>query len=339
MRKKFLTVLTTLAICGMTCSTAFASIDTSVFENKTDYDVEIDDFDDTGVISFAGGDDQPSGIFGGYVKNDDDNGYIYGVADIKLIQDGEIAVPRITFIYYGEDWIFTEKIIVKTSAHRYTFDVTRNTDTGDGKIYETCTVVLTDESIQLLKDIADGNTSMLDIRFSGDRKVDGSVVFDLDAMKELYGDYVAAGGLEQDLSVLQDMFPCAIKDLTRDSSGDSTEESTESSTEESSEEAAETTLEEATENVNSKISEWNDKNLNSYQYVPMKSNEGFFNIILLATDDTDLSENAIESAAKEAYDGLKECFKGHDISIGIIVAKSADEVLKTYSEKDLAALK
>ena len=85
MRKKFLTVLATLAVCGMTCSTAFASIDTSVFENKTEYDVEIDDFDDTGIISFVGGDDQPSGILGGFVKDDDDKGYIYGTVDIKLI--------------------------------------------------------------------------------------------------------------------------------------------------------------------------------------------------------------------------------------------------------------
>ena len=332
MRKKFLTVLTTLAICGMTCSTAFASIDTSVFENKTEYDVEIDDFDDTGIISFVGGDDQPSGILGGFVKDDDDKGYIYGTVDIKLIQDGEIAVPRIIFIYYGEDWIFTDKIIIKTTDHRYTFDVTRDTNTDDGKIYEICTLVLTDESIQLLKDIAEGSVSVMDIRFSGDRKVDGTVVFDLDAMKELYEDYAAAGGLDQDLSILHDTFPCAVKDLTKDSSN-------EDSTEDSSEETTETTLEEATENANSKISEWNDKNLNSYQYVPMESNEGFFNIILLATDDTDLSESAVEAAAKEAYDGLKECFKGHDISIGIILAKSADEVLKTYSEEDLAALK
>lgn len=327
MKKKILAILTTAVICGMTYSQVYAGIDTSIFENNTDYDVEIDDFEDTGLISFAGGDDRPSGILGGYLEDKDDKGYIYGSIDIKLIQEGEIAVPRMTLIYYGEDWIFTDKVIIKTNDHRYTFEGNCNTDNDDGKIYEICTLVLTDESIQLLKDLAEGNVSVMEVRFSGDRKVDGTIVFDHDAMEELYEDYSAAGGLDQNLSMLHDSFPCDVKNLTEDSGNEALDE-----------EAPETTLEEATENANSKLSEWNDQKLNSYQYIPMKSNEGFYNVILLAGEDADLTDDAIESTVKEVYDGLKECFKGHDISIGITVAKSADEILGLYSEEDLAAL-
>lgn len=119
-----------------------------------------------------------------------------------------------TLLYTGDDWIFTDKIIIKTESHRYTFDVDRDTDTAGGKITELYTLVFTDESIQLLKDVIDDEDIMLDFRLSGDRKVDGNLMFlDIDAVKEFYEDYVAAGGTKQDLSEVANSFPCEVKDI------------------------------------------------------------------------------------------------------------------------------
>ena len=75
-------------------------------------------------------------------------------------------------------------------------------------------LVFTDESIQLLKDVIDDEDIMLDFRLSGDRKVDGNLMFlDIDAVKEFYEDYVAAGGTKQDLSEVANSFPCEVKDI------------------------------------------------------------------------------------------------------------------------------
>lgn len=108
MKKTLLTLFTTIAVCGMSYSQVYAQIDVSVFENKADYDVDMDDFDDTGEISFVGGDNMPSGTVIG--NPDGDSGYISGELDIKIIDDGNIAAPRMTLLYTGDDWIFTGHI-------------------------------------------------------------------------------------------------------------------------------------------------------------------------------------------------------------------------------------
>ena len=81
MKKTLLTLFTTIAVCGMSYSQVYAKIDVSVFENKADYDVDMDDFDDTGEISFVGGDNMPSGTVIG--NPDGDSGYISGELDMK----------------------------------------------------------------------------------------------------------------------------------------------------------------------------------------------------------------------------------------------------------------
>lgn len=85
MKKTLLTLFTTIAVCGMSYSQVYAQIDVSVFENKADYDVDMDDFDDTGEISFVGGDNMPSGTVIG--NPDGDSGYISGELDMDLMEN------------------------------------------------------------------------------------------------------------------------------------------------------------------------------------------------------------------------------------------------------------
>lgn len=322
MKKKIFTALAAATVWGMVCSPVYAGIDESVFENKGEYKVEWSSSGEEGLITITDG-----SFLGGFVKDKEDEGTIYGSIDIKILGNGDIAAPRLSLIYYGEDWISTEQVIVRTSDHSYTFDVDTTTDTSDGKIYEMCTLVLTDESIQLLEDVAKNTRAAMDVCFLGDREVNGCIVFVKENMEKLYEDYVEAGGLDQDLSIIHEFFPCTVEDLNKDSGNTA-----------STEESTETTLEEALENVNTKVSEWNESDDQTYRYIPMKANEGYYNIILLIQDDTDLTETAIESDVKEVYQELKKCLRGHDISVGIIVAKSAEEIVVMYSEEELAAL-
>lgn len=106
MKKTLLTLFTTIAVCGMSYSQVYAQIDVSVFENKADYDVDMDDFDDTGEISFVGGDNMPSGTVIG--NPDGDSGYISGELDmifsfLRLLAFSVWSLPLLyLFFYFSE---------------------------------------------------------------------------------------------------------------------------------------------------------------------------------------------------------------------------------------------
>lgn len=196
--------------------TALASIDVSVFENKDIYKVEIDDFDDTGTITFVSSkenEDAPTNlIIGAGGEDSSDKGALIGTFDIKMISDGSIAAMRFNMMYMGEDWVFVDDFIVKTNKHRYTFEVDRDTDNEGGKVYESFTLAFNDENKSMLEDlIEDGGTAQY--RLSGDRKVDGKLSLAAEGLKTMYDDYIEAGGFEQDFTGLSSAFPCEIKDL------------------------------------------------------------------------------------------------------------------------------
>ena len=51
------------------------------------------------------------------------------------------------------------------------------------------------------------------------------------------------------------------------------------------------------------------------------------------------TKSVVDVAARQAYEEIKKCFKGHDVSVGIVVMIDSKTVLHTFSEEDLAALK
>ena len=153
-----------------------------------------------------------------------------------IINDGELAIPRISLIYYGEDWIFTDTVIIKDDEKRFTFEVDAATDTYNGKVFEGMELVLGENGIQLLEQIEKEyerkveeykdetdmdvkelltNYFILDGRLSGssgDRDF-SFVVNSASKIIEFYNDFVEAGGLEQDLSVVEGEFPCTVKEM------------------------------------------------------------------------------------------------------------------------------
>ncbi len=202
--KKWMARLAAVLICCC-AATAAAEVkfDISVFENNPDYEVEFDEMDDTGTITSSDGN-----VVAG--AGEDDDGLILGSVDIKILEN-QPPLMRISLLYMGEDWIFTDKVILKPADKRYTFEVKRNTDVSNGKIFENFTLVLTEESIQVIRDMIDSDNFMVKMRLDGDRKVDGSLIFDKEKLTKMYNDYVVSGALENDFSLVKTVFPCTIK--------------------------------------------------------------------------------------------------------------------------------
>ena len=192
-----------LCCCAVTATAEF-KFDISVFENNPNYKVELDEMDDTGTIEL----NAENTILGSV---EDDNGAVVGSVDIVFIEDMP-PLMRMALYYVGTEWVFTDNVILKLADRRYTFKVSLNTSASGGMIYEACALVLTDESIQLIKDMIDSNNFTVKMRLDGSkRKVDGSLNFDKEEVTRIYNDYVASGALENDFSLIKTAFPCTIK--------------------------------------------------------------------------------------------------------------------------------
>lgn len=209
--KKILALVITLLLVSMLTIPALAAVnfDISPFENADKYQIEFDDMDDTGEIRLASG-----GTFLGTGDEDeDDDGLIIGSVSILILDS--IPVPPfvvVHFSYIGDDWIFTDKVIIKPHDTRYTFEVNPSTDVDDGKIYESFPLVLTDESIQMLQDIVDNDVTLVKTRLVGsERSLDCKLIFDVDNLSQLLSDYKASGALDNDFDTLRELYPCTIK--------------------------------------------------------------------------------------------------------------------------------
>ena len=202
--KKLVWLLVALLIS--TAAYAEVKFDISVFENSGKYDIEFDDMNDTGEITPKDG----GLIFGTPTEPDSDEGMILGTLDIKMLE-GEPPVIRLGIFYIGEDWIFTDKAILKPADTRYTFEVDPNTDVNDGKVYEQFALVITDENISMIEDIANGNIASIRCRLSGKRDVDFNLVVNPDAFSDIYDLYLESGAPDNDFSKIKVVFPCEIK--------------------------------------------------------------------------------------------------------------------------------
>ena len=204
--KKYLALVISLLLVSFVSVPALAiSFDLFPFENNANYEVEFDEMDDTGEISLVEG----GTIIG--TTEEDDEGFILGDFDIKIVENLP-PVVRVNLLYIGEDWVFTDEVIIKPADTRYTFEVDRNTDVEDGKIYEMFTLAMTDESIQMLQDIVDNDVSMVKCRLNGsDRDVDCNLLFNTEKLGVFLDDYRASGSLNNSFAMVKEMYPCKIK--------------------------------------------------------------------------------------------------------------------------------
>lgn len=95
-------------------------------------------------------------------------GYIYPLINIS----GEDKATGVVYKYTGSDWVFFDKIIIKTDSNRYEkdfdyYEVDRDTSSlGDVHIEEKVARSLDSDTYEMLKDIASSSKTIL--RFSGE---------------------------------------------------------------------------------------------------------------------------------------------------------------------------
>ena len=209
MLKRLIAVILTCVLLWSGAALAEIEFDISVFENDPNYEVEFDERDDTGTIRFAE-DSERTNIFMG-TTDDEDDGMLFGVTDIRIAEGFPPSV-RLSILYMAEDWAFIDEFIIIAGSNRYTFGVDCEREIlDDGSIMEAFVVVLTDESIGLLEDIANSDSLTCSYRLSGDDDVDGDIYFVQDSIGYLYESYVDSGALENDFSLMKTVYSCEIK--------------------------------------------------------------------------------------------------------------------------------
>ena len=209
MLKRLIAVIVTCVLLWSGAALAEIEFDISVFENDPNYEVEFDEMDDTGTIQFAE-DSEQSNIFMG-TTDDEDGGMVIGFTDIRIAEGFPPSV-RLSILYMAEEWAFIDEFIIIAGSNRYTFGVDCEREIlDDGSIMEAFVVVLTDESIGLLEDIANSDSLTCSYRLSGDDDVDGDIYFVQDSIGYLYESYVDSGALENDFSLMKTVYSCEIK--------------------------------------------------------------------------------------------------------------------------------
>ena len=209
MLKRLIAVILTCVLLWSGAALAEIEFDISVFENDPNYEVEFDEMDDTGTIQFAE-DSERTNIFMG-TTDDEDDGMHFGVTDIRIAEGFPPSV-RLSILYMAEEWAFIDEFIIIAGSNRYTFGVDCEREIlDDGSIMEAFVVVLTDESIGLLEDIANSDSLTCSYRLSGDDDVDGDIYFVQDSIGYLYESYVDSGALENDFSLMKTVYSCEIK--------------------------------------------------------------------------------------------------------------------------------
>lgn len=181
-----------LAMC-LVVSTASAAIDLTAFDPEL-YDVELDEFDDTGFISLK------NTISLSLNKIPTNNGLAIIIPTIHILET-KAAVFSVLMIYEADNWCFVEDAIFIAGSQRYTFhDIPFRTGTyNDGSIYEALGVFIGKKSNPLLDYISKNQSATIKVRFVGKESneefaLNATVI---ESIKLFYDTFVNAGGLEQ----------------------------------------------------------------------------------------------------------------------------------------------
>lgn len=197
---------------------AEAKIDMSVFENNKMYTVAYDEMEGNTVISISDmEEDCGSDMFIGGASDDTTSKWAaIGTFNILEVEDQPAVLIMTVYLISEEARIDCNKVILKSDDARYYFEVDSKSEGNSTDSYrESFNIVFTDESIGILRDMykEDETDSIhIKVRFKGNEDYDGELVFDK-GLKKMYNDYVASGGLEQDFTLLKQVFPSEVKYL------------------------------------------------------------------------------------------------------------------------------
>lgn len=201
----FLSLTIVILLLVPAYSVSASTFDISIFQKSWNYIVDFDDMTDAGTI-------KTKKELISRATLDNDTGYMSHSMDIMLFE-GMPPVIRMALVYNSRDWAFVDKVIIKPKDTRYTFTPTGKRDVDGGYISEGLVMVITDQSIGMLKDIVENEVDSVKFRLEGDRKIDGQLYFDIETLSTFYDDYVKSGALEQDYTLINSQFPCDVKDM------------------------------------------------------------------------------------------------------------------------------
>lgn len=201
MKRKALTMLLALTLVFSIVGVSLADFDFSLFENheQYDFDVVFDRMDDTGVVNFPKELDPFPTASNSIVT-----------MDIRTLGENS-TVLRLYFTVL-DSWINADKIILLPDETRYTIDALSDTDYYlETMKKETIITLVVPKLMPMFEEIIEKEITSVTYRLDGDKDIDGNITVNVDNLKTIMDLFKAAGGLEQNYTLYETMFPVTVK--------------------------------------------------------------------------------------------------------------------------------
>lgn len=201
MKRKALTMLLALTLVFSIVGVSLADFDFSLFENheQYDFDVVFDRMDDTGVVNFPKELDPFPTAYNSIVT-----------MDIRTLGENS-TVLRLYFTVL-DSWINADKIILLPDETRYTIDALSDTDYYlETMKKETIITLVVPKLMPMFEEIIEKEITSVTYRLDGDKDIDGNITVNVDNLKTIMDLFKAAGGLEQNYTLYETMFPVTVK--------------------------------------------------------------------------------------------------------------------------------
>ena len=199
MKSKVLTFLLALTFIVSIVGVSLAEFDYSVFEKNENFEVKIDDFDDTPVSIELGDKFAP-------ITVDTSDGKATDIM-IKIETLGNEQVRMFLILIKVKGVHNFKDITLLPDKTRYTIEVKGSPESG----YETIGFPVTSDLIPMFDEVIEKQITSVRYRLRGDDNVDSVLAINVEQLKLLIDLYKEAGGMNQDFSTFRTMYPVTVK--------------------------------------------------------------------------------------------------------------------------------
>ncbi len=202
MKSRFLWLLTAVAclLAFAACAEDWEGFDLAALEN----DETITSFlDDNGIDTVYRSENQP--FFG-----ETDDGEVYGFLDYVELANGDLVVIRFTLAMNMEDELYADTMTLRFGDRAWTWSVTTRGSEYDSNYQEDYSVYLVGDGWELLEALAKAHGEKVSFTLLGYRTVIGTVTVDAAEAGRIRSNYVSLGGLQQDLTRLEERWNPAM---------------------------------------------------------------------------------------------------------------------------------
>ncbi len=182
---------------------AMAEMDTDMLASAQSMNVYLDNTEINTVYRPEEG--QP---FEGVCEEDGISALAY--LDFVTMPEAHATLMRFTLSMCAMDALYANQLELTIGGKTYVFPVSAAVDEYDLVYYEDYSVYLTDESLPLVKAIAQSKRGVVEAVLCGETETHVSLVINPKEAARLYDLYVDAGGNKQDLTDLHEDFPVTV---------------------------------------------------------------------------------------------------------------------------------